>query len=99
MHQSVRFDPHAMQHGGMNIDRVDCITGRLGAMRIGGAIDLPALDAAAGQHRRSAGAPMITPGVLVDSRSAAEFAKYRYQSFCELAALIQVVQQRGETLI
>ena len=68
-------------------------------MSVGGAVDPAALDAAAGEHDRLAEAPVVTAGVFVDLRRAAKLAPNRHQRLLQQAALVEIVQQRGQSLV
>ena len=65
-------------------------------MLVGGADDLSAADAAAGEEDRSGRTPVIAAAVFVDLRRAAELREEDYQRFAQPAARLQVGEQRGE---
>src|SRR5215472_1588769 len=87
----VRVDAHQIVEGGRQILRVDGVRGGEGADAVGGADDLAAADAAAGQHDAEAVRPMITAAVDVEARRAAELPHHDDQSFVEHAAFRQVL--------
>ena len=58
-----------------------------------------ALDTAAAEQQGEAAAPVITPGVLIDLRRTAEFACDNHHRFFQQPAVVQVVEQRGNSEI
>src|SRR4029077_18462522 len=66
---------------------------------VGPAQDAAAADAAAAQRHRKRGAPVIAAGVVVDARSAAEFAGDHDQSSVQHAAVGEVAEQCGQSAV
>ena len=70
-----------------------------GSVGDGGADDLAAANAAAGEYGGGGSGPVASAGVLVDARGAAELAKRGDEHSVDLAALRQVFDQRRQRLV
>jgi len=81
----------------------DGVIGRIFRTFVAGTEDLTALDAAAGEQYRLTRRPVIAASPVrsararvSDFRLAAHLTRYEYQSGFQQAALVEVVQERGE---
>ena len=75
---------------------VDLAIGDGGAVGVGLAADAAALDAAAGQGDRPGPRPVIAAIIAIDLRRPAELRHDDDERTGQQAALVQVVEQRGE---
>lgn len=89
----LRVDPKAVVNRGGEVFHRDGIVPGLAADRVGRAIDLTSLDACTGQQNRENLWPMVTPGVRVDFRSPAEFARHNHQRGLQQSPLVKVFHQ------
>ena len=85
-----------MVHRREHVVVVDRVVGRLGRRRVGRADHLADLHAAAGQQGAVDPGPVVTPGLLVDLRRAAEFAPHEQRRRLVQAAHGQVFDQRRD---
>ena len=72
---------------------------RIGTGGVGLAHHLPAANAASRKHHAVASRPMVAAGVLVDLRRAAEVTHPDDQCAIEEPTFLQVIQQRGVSLL
>ena len=69
----------------------------VGAMAVARAVDLSAADAGPGECEAEDMSPVVAPALSVDPGRAAEFADGHDQGLGEQAAIVEVVEERGET--
>src|SRR5437667_8691315 len=71
---AVRVDAELGEDRGSDIVRRAGVVGGLHAVGVGGAVDVAALETAAGQDDRHRAGPVVAAGILVDAWGAAELA-------------------------
>ena len=99
------IEPEQLENGGMQVMHVDRVFHRLEAELIGGAVDLPALDASAGQPDGESPVIVIASVDLAgigarlrqfDGRRSSELAAADHERFFEQAESLEVAQQRAD---
>src|SRR5262249_50834025 len=87
------IEAEQVQDGCVQVVDVDLVLDGGVAELVGGAVYLPALDAAAGQPRRKTARAVIAALAVLSRRRAAELARPDDEGFVEQATLFQVGQQ------
>src|SRR5262249_4396423 len=90
-----RVDADGLADGGDEVGDVDGVLDDLGAIGAGLAVDLPALDASAGQHGGPGVGEVVPAALGVDRVGPAELAHPDDGGAAQEAAVLQVLHQGG----
>src|SRR5581483_8317564 len=93
------IETEQVQNGRVYVAEVDRLLDGAQADVVGGADDLAALDAAAGQPHREAEIVVVAAAAPLRFRRPTEFTAPQHQCRVEQAALLQVRHERGNRLI
>src|SRR5262249_6507742 len=94
-----RVEAEALVKGGEQVGDGHLVGLDVGAVNVGRAVNLAALDGAAADHDRPAAAPVVAGGALVDARRAPELAHPHDDGVLPQAAVYQVLDQAAHALV
>src|SRR6185436_20880063 len=92
-------DAEGLIDRGANVRRADRLVLDVAGLRVGGAVEGAAGDAAAEEDVAVAVGPVVPPRVAVDLGGAAHFALHHNQCLVEQAAVGQIFQQGRNCLV
>ena len=95
----VMIDPHRLEYRGVEISGGTGIGAGADAVRVTGAINLPTLDSATGEHHGIDSRVMFASAVTVNLRRSSEIGEKNNQGFIKHAAHLEIGKESGDRTV